>query len=338
MDAAGRDPGTDVPRSRGKALLQLTPPAPLVAVAGPTGAGKSGAALAIAAAWPAEVVNCDSLQLYRYLDIGTAKLTPAERAGVPHHLVDILNPAEVFTAGDYARRARPILRSIARSGRLPIVAGGTGFYLRALLEGLFPGPPGDAVLRRRLEARESRRPGLLHRFLRRFDPPSAARIHAHDRHKLLRATEVCLLSKRPLSEQHRQQRDALESFRVLKIILDPPRAALFERLDRRTVRMFDAGLVDEARSVLARGFPPESKPLGSLGYRQAMEYLAGRATLQEAIRSTQQETRRYAKRQWTWFRREAGAVWIPGFGQDPATQTEILRCVSSFLSEFRKSP
>ena len=338
MDAAGRDTGTDASTRPRKPLHPMTPVAPLVAVMGPTGAGKSEAALAIAAAWPAEVVNCDSLQLYRYLDIGTAKLIPAERAGVPHHLIDIVSPAEIFTAGDYARRARPILRSIARSGHLPILAGGTGFYLRALVEGLFPGPPRDTALRWRLEAREARRPGLLHRFLRRFDPPSATRIHANDRHKLLRAAEVCLVSKLPLSEQHRRSREALQGFRLLKIILDPPRAALFERLDRRVVRMFDSGLIEETRALLVRGFAPESKPLGSLGYRQAVEYLAGKSSLGEAIRSTQQATRRYAKRQWTWFRRETGAIWIRGFGQDPAVRTEILRCVSVFLSEFRNFP
>ncbi len=308
--------------------------APLVAILGPTGSGKSEAALAVARRWPAEIVNCDSLQLYRYLDIGTAKLGPQERCGVPHHFLDLLNPDQLFNAGEYARRARPVVRSIARSGRLPIVAGGTGFYLRALLDGLFPGPPRDDRLRRRLLEAEIRRPGLLHRFLRRFDPPTAARIHPRDRNKLIRAVEACLLGRAPISEQFRRGRDPLEGFETLKIVLDPPREELYRRIERRAEQMFRSGLLDEVRAVLARGFPPESKALEAIGYQQALACLRGEITLEEAIASTQQETRRYAKRQWTWFRREKDAVWVPGFGDERKTQERILSLVSRFLERF----
>lgn len=304
-----------------------------MAVLGPTGAGKSELALRIAQDCHGEIVNCDSLQIYRHLDIGTAKLRPEQRRGIPHHLMDIAEPDEVFSAGEYARRARPLLREIAARGRLPVVCGGTGFYLRALLEGLFPGPQRDEALRRRLAAREARRPGLLHRLLRRLDPASAARIHPSDRHKLIRAVEVCLLLRRPLSEAFALGRDRLEGFRVLKVGLDPPREALYQKLNERCRKMFEAGLVEETRRILELGYAADVKPLCSHGYRQAVQMLRGELTYEQALYYAQRDTRRYAKRQWTWFRREADVVWFRGFGDDPAVQEAVLGRVRQFLQE-----
>ena len=302
--------------------------APLVVVAGPTGSGKSDLAIALAETFQGEIVNCDSLQLYRYLNIGTAKTPEAERRGVRHHLFDIVLPDEVFTAGDYSRLARAVVKEIAGRGKLPIVAGGTGFYLRALLNGLFPGPGRNDDLRARL----LRRPGSLHKLLHRFDPPAAARIHANDTKKLIRALEVCLLARRPISSLHAQGTEPLTGFRILKIGLDPPRAELLERLNHRCTKMFEAGLADEVQQVIALGYPPTAKAFESIGYREAILYLAGEFTPDEAIAATQVATRQYAKRQRTWFRREPGILWLKGFGN--STQTiETANCfVQSFLN------
>ncbi len=305
---------------------------PLVAVAGPTGSGKSEAGLALAGRWPAEIINCDSLQVYRYLDIGTAKLKPEERRGIPHHLIDIVDPDADFSAGEYARRARPILRSIARSGRMPIVVGGTGFYLRALVDGLFEGPSRDPALRGRLVQRERWRPGFLHRLVNRLDHAAGARIHPNDTNKLLRAAEVCLLTRRPMSEAFAGGRNQLTGFRVLKLVLGPSRQELYGRVDRRAGAMFGAGLVAEVREVLDRGFPPDSKPFDSLGYRQALAVLQGRLSHAEAMESTRLETRRYAKRQWTWFRKEPQADWIDGFGTEESVQNRLTEMVANFLA------
>lgn len=308
--------------------------APLVAVVGPTGSGKSELALALAATFPAEIVNCDSVQLYRHLDIGTAKLRPHERRGVPHHMIDVAAPDELVTAGDYARRVRPLLGEIIARGRIPLVVGGTGFYLRALLDGLFRGPGRDPALRARLLERQRRRPGSLHRVLSRLDPPSAARIHPNDVNKLVRAVEVCLLARRPLSELFGEGRDRLEGFRPLKIGLDPPRPGLYARLEARCRAMFDAGLVDEVRRILAMGYPPTSKALEALGYRQALGVLQGRLEPEEALRLAQRQTRHYAKRQWTWFRRDPAIEWFGGFGDDEKLQRAVLLRLADYLREF----
>ncbi len=303
---------------------------PLVAVVGPTGSGKSELALGIAKELDGEIVNCDSLQVYRHLDIGTAKLLSHERRGIPHHLLDILNPDQVFGAGEYARMARPLLRDIAGRGRLPVIAGGTGFYLRALLEGLFPGPARSETLRRRLARREAKHAGWLHRLLARYDPTSAARIHATDVQKLIRAVEVLIETRRPLSSWFAEPRDALEGFRVLKIGLDPPRATLYERLDARCARMFEGGLLEEVRRVLEMGYPPESKGLQSHGYRQAVRMIQGKMDPGEALNSACRDTRRYAKRQWTWFRRDPDVHWLRGFGEEPELLKEALKEIQRF--------
>jgi tRNA dimethylallyltransferase len=302
----------------------------LVAVGGPTGSGKSGVALAIAAAFGGEVVNCDSLQVYRYFDIGTAKLALQDRRGIPHHLIDIANPDELFTAGEYARLARAAIAEISGRGRLPVVAGGTGFYLRALLDGLFEGPVRDQTLRDRLAMREGRRAGSLHRLLRRFDPESAAKIHANDVPKVTRALEVCLVMRRPVSEMYREGRDALRGYRTLKIGLSPDRDALYERLDARCAAMFEGGLLDEVKRILAMGFAAGSKPFESHGYKQALQLLNGELTPKEAVFYAQRNTRNYAKRQMTWFRKEADMEWLKGFGD--AAEAQAVERVRRFLS------
>jgi len=300
-------------------------------VLGPTASGKSDLAIHIALAVGGEIVNCDSMQIYTGFDIGTAKVPEQARQGVPHHLIDVANPDQVFTAGDYARMAREVLRQIAKRGRKAVVAGGTGFYLRALLDGLFPGPARDAEIRARLQQREGQRPGSLHRILSRLDPVAAARIHSNDKNKIIRALEVRLVEGKPMSELFDRGREALEGFRLIKIGLNPPREQLHQRLDARTVRIFEQGLVDEVRGLLAAGVPRDSKPFESLGYKQALQVIEGRLTPEQALASTQLETRRYAKRQLTWFRKEHSVHWLSGFGEEPAVQQRALEL---FDAEF----
>ena len=314
--------------------MPVTPDAPddpLVAVAGPTGSGKSGLALAIAERFHGEIINCDSLQVYRHFDIGTAKLPPDERRGIPHHLIDILDPDELFTAGEYARLARETVAAITARGRLPIVAGGTGFYLRALLDGLFQGPSRDQALRNRLQTREARRPGSLHRLLTRLDSDTARKIHPHDAPKITRALEVCLLTRRPVSQWFRQGRDGLRGYRTLKLGLLPDRDLLYQRLDERCAAMFGGGLVDEVRHIVSLGFPAEVKPFESHGYKQALQLIRGELNLREAIFYAQRNTRQYAKRQLTWFRREPGLVWLKGFADTSGIREEALDRVRGFL-------
>jgi len=305
---------------------------PVVAIAGPTGAGKSALALRVAEQIGGEVENCDSLQIYRYFDIGTAKLAPAEMRGVPHHLIDILEPDQVFTAGEYARLGRAALVAISSRGRVPVVAGGTGFYLRALFEGLFRGPARDPALRERLAARERRKPGSLHRLLARFDAAAAARIHPHDVPKVMRALEVRLLARRPVTEMFREGRDRLEGFRTLKIGLAPDRDELYRRLDERCRRMFESGLIEEVQGIRDRGFPLEAKPFESHGYRQAVQMLRGELKAKEALFYAQRNTRNYAKRQMTWFRKEPDMEWLKGFGEEPHIQDAAMVRVTEFLT------
>ncbi len=283
-------------------------------VAGPTGSGKSHLALALARQFDGEIVNCDSLQVYRGLDIGTAKTPIAERAGVPHHLLDFLDPTGIFNAGDYVKLARLVLTDITARGRLPILAGGTGFYLRALLDGLNEGPPRDDQLRGRLLTRK----GGLHRLLNRLDPATAQRIHPNDRNKTLRALEICLLARRPASQVFQAERRKLEGFRVLKIGLNPPRQALHARIAERSRSMFDGGLVDEVRQLLGSGVPADAKAFESIGYKECLQFLDGTLAREQAVELTAIATRQYAKRQLTWFRRESGIRWIDSFGDNPA--------------------
>jgi len=303
---------------------------PLVAIVGPTGSGKSELALEIAAQFQGEVVNCDSLQVYRYFDVGTAKLSVEERRGIPHHLIDVRNPDELFTAGEYSRAARAVLSGIADRGSLPIVVGGTGFYLRALVDGLFEGPERDPSLRDRLTRREQKRPGSLHRLLTRFDREAARKIHAHDLPKVMRALEVCLVMRRPVTELFRSGRAALAGYRALKIGLSPDRDVLYRRLDERCRRMFEGGLIEEVRRILESGYAETVKPFESHGYKQALQLLRGELTPKEALFYAQRNTRHYAKRQMTWFRREPDLIWLQGFGDAPALREAAIALVRDF--------
>ena len=310
----------------------------MVAILGATGSGKSALALEVAQAFDGEIVNCDSLQVYRHFDIGTAKLPVAERRGIPHHLIDIVEPDEVFTAGDYARRARATLEEISARGHLPVVCGGTGFYLRALLAGLFEGPPRDAALRERLAAREQRRPGSLHRLLTRLDATAANRIHAHDVPKTMRALEVCLLARRPVTELFLAGRNALQGYRSIKLALSPEREQLYRQLDTRCRSMFEGGLIEEVRQILALGFSPAVKPFESHGYKQALQFLHEELTREQALELAQRNTRRYAKRQMTWFRREPAVEWMEGFGEAPDIRERVLARIGRFLTFATEKP
>ena len=298
----------------------------LATVVGPTGSGKSALALCLAEQFGGEIVNCDSLQLYRGFDIGTAKTPPGERRGIPHHLFDVLTPKESYSAGEYAREARKVITEIARPGRLPIIVGGTGFYLRALLQGLPALPGRDERLRERLQERERLRPGSLHRLLQRLEPRAAGRIHANDVQKTMRALEVRLLTQEALPPPAEAR--ALEGYSVIKLGLDPDRAALQECLETRTRSMFADGLIEEVRGLLTAGATGNEKPFEALGYKQALLHLRGMITLEQAVESTIVETRQYAKRQRTWFRRDPEIRWLQGFGDDAeilaqAIQTDI---------------
>jgi tRNA dimethylallyltransferase len=305
----------------------------LVAVVGPTGSGKSELALRIAEKFGGEVVNCDSVQLYRYFDIGSAKVPSEQRRGIAHHLIDVLEPDEICSAGDYARRGRSVLHEIAGRGRLPVVAGGTGFYLRALLEGLFPGPSRNEAIRKRLREREERRPGSLHRILERLDPRAATKIHGNDVQKTLRALEVMLLERRPLAELFERGREPLTGFHAIKIGLDPPREELYAAIDSRLAGMFESGLLAEVRGLLAKGIPRTAKPFETLGYKQALAAVEGRIMAEEALASAQMETRRYAKRQMTWFKRERDVFWLAGFGGSAEVKSAALERIAGQVSE-----
>jgi tRNA dimethylallyltransferase len=291
---------------------------------GPTGSGKTALSLALGERFGGEIVSCDSVAVYRGMDVGTAKPSPEEQVRVAHHLIDVAEPDKPFTAGEYSRHARAALRDIAVRGRLPIVTGGTGLYLRALTEGLFAGPERQNDLRERLNrSRVRHRESWLHRLLERLDPASAARIHANDAPKLIRAIEVCLAARMPMSEV--LARDPLTGFSLLRIGLNPPRAALYAHLNRRCTAMFAAGLVEETRGLLSRYGPV--KALDSLGYRQALAVLAGEMSEESAIAAAQQGHRNYAKRQITWFRREPDVNWIEGFGGE----SETIRAASDLV-------
>ncbi len=289
---------------------------PLIVIAGPTGSGKSRMAIEIALRVGGEIVNCDSLQIYKGFDVGTAKTPQADRAGIPHYLFDVSEPHEGYSAGEYARQAREALREITARGRVPVVAGGTGFYLHALLHGLPPLPERDEALREHLLRRETRRPGSLHRLLTRLEPAAGRRIHARDRQKTIRALEIRLLTKKALPRLW-DSALPLAGYRTIKIGLNPDRTALNARLDPRAESMFRGGLLEEVRGLLASGATGAEKPFESLGYKQALRNLKGEMTLEEAIASTQLETRQYAKRQATWFRRDPEIFWIQDFGDAP---------------------
>ncbi len=308
---------------------------PLVVIVGPTASGKSALALHLAEEFGGEIVSCDAVAVYRGLNIGSAKATPEQRTRVRHHAIDILEAEEPSTAGDYARAARAALGEIKARGKLPIVTGGTGLYLRALLEGLAPAPARDEELRERLRERAARRgPDYLHRVLRRLDPKAAAAIHPNDVPKMIRGIEVTLAARQPQTEQWRAGRDRLQGFRVLQMGLNPRRAALYARINERAARMFDAGLIEETRAAQDR-FGEPCRALGSLGYAQAAALLRGEMTRADAVAAAQQGHRNYAKRQMTWFRRDDQINWLAGFGDDPEVQARAAELVSRHVADDR---
>jgi tRNA dimethylallyltransferase len=305
---------------------------PLVIILGPTASGKTALAIHVAQRFGGEILACDSTQVYRGFDIGTAKPTAAERAAVPFHLMDLADPSQVFTAGEYRRKAQVVLEDLARRGALPILTAGTGLYLRALLEGLADAPERSEELRARLYEIGTRRGHThLHRLLRRLDPPSAARISPNDTKKIIRAIEICIVARKPLSEVHRAGRDPLQGYRFVKIGLQPPRELLQRRIADRVQSMLQSGWMDEVSALLRRDASASAKPFEFIGYRELRDHLEGRSTLAQAAQAITIATRQYAKRQTTWFRKEPGVNWLPGFGNDPAAIAEALPFVEKAL-------
>ncbi len=310
---------------------------PLIAIVGPTAAGKSALAIELAGRFRGEVVNFDSVQVYAGFEIGSGKLPPAERRGIRHHLLDFAGAEQTFTAGDFAREATRILISLREQETLPVLVGGTGLYLRALIQGLSEGPARSESLRVRLRDVSARRgKEFLHHMLGRLDPASAARIQPQDSQKIIRALEVRFLTGRPISALHAAGREGLRGFRPVLVGLDPNREELHRRINSRVERMFEIGLVEETQAALeGSGLDADSAlrlaPFGALGYRQVCEMLAGRMSRTEAIRATQTATRQYAKRQMTWFRREAGVKWFRGFGDDLEVQQSVSEWVTGVM-------
>ena len=300
----------------------------LVVVLGPTASGKTALSLTLAERFRGEIVNCDSVAMYREFEIGTAKPTLADRARVPHHLLDFVDPSSYITAGEYARQGREVLQQMKSRGVSPVVVGGTGLYLRALLEGLFVGPQRSEELRERLSDRAAEKAaGYLHRVLKRLDATAALKIHPNDTSKLLRAIEVCLASRTKMSEMWKQGRDPLRGFRIVRLGLDPDRQTLYARINRRAEDMFDRGLVDETRGLLQK-YGEAARPLAALGYKQAVALVPGEVDRKTAVQTAQQAHRNYAKRQMTWFRREPDVIWISGFGDDTSIQNEAIKKIA----------
>ena len=303
----------------------------LIVVLGPTGSGKTALSLAIAQRFGGEIVNCDSVALYREFEIGTAKPSAEERARVPHHLFDIADPASQVTAGEYARQARLVLREISARHKLPIVVGGTGLYLRALLEGLFPAPLRSEELRQRLRSRgQGKASGYLHRLLARLDKEASRKIHPNDTPKLIRAIEVCIAGGRRMTAMWQMGREPLRDFFILRLGLNPDRAQLYARINRRAQQMFAAGLVEET-ARLREKYGDRAWALNSLGYQQAGQILRGEISLELGIAKAQQGHRNYAKRQMTWFRREPAVHWLRGWGDEPAIQQQAAGLIESRL-------
>lgn len=317
-------------------MASVQPEPLLVVVLGPTASGKTALSLALAERFHGEIVNCDSVAMYRKFDLGTAKPTASEQARAPHHLLDCVAPTSHITAGEYARQARQVLDEIKTQGHLPILVGGTGLYLRALLEGLFPGPQRSEELRERLrQLADGRGSNYLHRILRRLDRAAAGKIHGNDAPKLIRAIEVCLASREKMTELWQRGRDPLRGFRILRFGLDPDRQALYDRINRRAQQMFDAGLVEETQRLVEK-YGEAAAPLSALGYKQALQFLRRELTHEQALQAAQQAHRNYAKRQMTWFRREPDVHWLRGFGDESQTQQEaMVRTEASFAADFR---
>jgi tRNA dimethylallyltransferase len=302
----------------------------LIVILGPTASGKSALAIRLAEELGGEVIVCDSTQVYRHFDIGTAKVLPLEQRGVPHHLVDLAEPDTVFTAGEYRRQALAVLDDLKLCRKLAILTAGTGLYLRALLEGLSEAPLRSEELRARLREKAARRGSeYLHRLLNRLDPATAARIAARDMQKIIRAIEMRLLTGKPVAEIYDAGRNGLQGYNVIKIGLCPERAALYARIDARVLHMMSAGWISEVRNLIAAGVPAHAKPFQFIGYSELRHHLEGDLTEAEAVAQTQQATRQFAKRQLTWFRREQEVNWLSGFGDDPLVSAAAVATVGS---------
>jgi tRNA dimethylallyltransferase len=303
----------------------MSDPARLVVVLGPTASGKSALAIELAEKLGGEILVCDSTQVYRHFDIGTAKVPLSERHGIPHHLIDLVEPSEVFTAGDYRRAALACLEDMHQREKLPILTAGTGLYLRALLEGLSDAPERSEELRDRLRQKSAARgPEHLHRVLARLDPSTASRIAPRDTPKIIRAIEMRLLTGKPVGDIHGAGRSGLEGYNVTKIGLAPPRDALYARIDARVNAMIEMGWIEEVRGLIAAGFRGDEKPFQFIGYSELRQHIEGQLTEEAAVKKIQQATRNFAKRQITWFRREAGVHWLSGFGDDPEIMAAAL--------------
>ena len=302
----------------------------LIVILGPTASGKSALGISLAGHFAGEVVVCDATQVYRYFDIGTAKVPHAEQRNIPHHLVDLVEPVEIFTAGEYRKRALIVLDHLRRRGKLPILTAGTGLYLRALLEGLADAPTRSEELRNRLRRiAELRGPEHLHSILIRLDPAIAARVASRDTQKVIRAIEMRILAGKSVQEIHGSGRTGLTGYKVLKIGLNPPRAALYARIHSRVQSMLTAGWIDETRHLIARGIPADAKPFQFIGYSQIRTHLDAGLSREEATTQIQQATRRFAKRQLTWFRKEPDVHWLQGFGDAPETLASALQYLQS---------
>jgi len=303
----------------------------IYAIAGPTASGKTALAVELALRLGGEVINFDSVQIYRCIQIATAKPTEEERRGVPHHLIDYVDPHRNYTAADWAADAAKAIAEIEARGRIPILVGGTGFYLRTLRQPLFESPKTDEGLRRRLrEIRERRGPEHLHRMLLRIDQDAAEKLSARDYPRVMRALEVYFQTGEAISKRQPNRADPPEfADRIRLFVLNPPREELYDKINRRTEEHFAAGLVNEVERLLAEGIPASSNALGAHGYRRVCEFLRGERTLESSVEKTKQDVRNYAKRQLTWFRGEPDAVWLDGFGTDSLTIDLLFRNIPS---------
>jgi tRNA dimethylallyltransferase len=313
-------------------LALVTSEKPVIAIVGPTASGKSGLAIELALKLNGEIINCDSVQVYQEIQVATAKVPLEERKGVPHHLIDFVPPTRNYTAVEWATEAVAKIEEIEARGRLPMLVGGTGFYLRALRRPFFPSPQTDESLRSRLNSiRERRGEPHLHKILKRLDPVAALRLYPNDWPRVQRALEVFLQTGQSIVDQHQERPEPHESARRLRIFaLNPPRAKLYELINARTEQHFAAGLVEEVKALLERGVSPKSNALGAHGYRRVTEYLQGKRDLASAIEQTKLDIRHYAKRQLTWFRHEPDVEWFHGFGEEKY----ILDGISDALGSY----